>query len=97
MANPHSSLRINMPRLSALAVGFFTNEEGARLAPDMMGSGVQQGALSLDECLDTLSIDGKSVREELSAIGYAGEHACDSGGPRLCLCGKRGGARRLAC
>lgn len=60
-----------------IAVGFFTNEEGARFAPDMMGSGVQQGALSLEQCLDTLSIDGKTVREELVAIGYAGEHACD--------------------
>ncbi len=60
-----------------IAVGFFTNEEGARFAPDMMGSGVQQGALSLDTCLDTLSIDGKKVRDELAAIGYAGEAPCD--------------------
>lgn len=60
-----------------IAVGFFTNEEGARFAPDMMGSGVQQGALSLDECLATVSIDGKSVRDELNAIGYAGEAPCD--------------------
>ena len=55
-----------------LAVGFFTNEEGARFAPDMMGSGVHQGALDLDECLATEGIDGVTVGEELSRIGYAG-------------------------
>ena len=33
-----------------LAVAFFTNEEGARFAPDMMGSMVHQGHLPLEEC-----------------------------------------------
>ncbi len=56
-----------------LAVGFFTNEEGARFAPDMMGSGVHQGALSLDDCLATLGIDGTTVGDDLARIGYAGE------------------------
>lgn len=60
-----------------VAVGFFTNEEGARFAPDMMGSGVQQGALPLEKSLDTVGIDGTSVRDDLAAIGYAGEAACD--------------------
>ena len=55
-----------------LAVGFFTNEEGARFAPDMMGSGVHQGALDLDTCLATAGIDGASVGDELARIGYAG-------------------------
>ncbi len=56
-----------------LAVGFFTNEEGARFAPDMMGSGVHQGALSLDDCLATQGIDGTTVGDDLARIGYAGE------------------------
>lgn len=56
-----------------LAVGFFTNEEGARFAPDMMGSGVHQGALSLDDCLATEGIDGTTVGDDLARIGYAGE------------------------
>lgn len=56
-----------------LAVGFFTNEEGARFAPDMMGSGVHQGALSLDDCLATEGIDGTTVGADLERIGYAGE------------------------
>jgi N-carbamoyl-L-amino-acid hydrolase len=55
-----------------VAVGFFTNEEGARFAPDMMGSGVHQGALDLDEMLAVQGIDGTTVAEDLSRIGYAG-------------------------
>jgi N-carbamoyl-L-amino-acid hydrolase len=60
-----------------VAVAFFTNEEGARFAPDMMGSGAQQGALDLQTCLDTVGIDGKSVRDELERIGYAGDAPCE--------------------
>ena len=56
-----------------IAVGFFTNEEGARFAPDMMGSGVHQGALSLDDCLATEGIDGTTVGSDLQRIGYAGD------------------------
>lgn len=56
-----------------VGVGFFTNEEGARFAPDMMGSGVNQGALDADEILATKGIDGKVVGEELKRIGYDGE------------------------
>jgi N-carbamoyl-L-amino-acid hydrolase len=55
-----------------VAVGFFTNEEGARFAPDMMGSGVHQGALDIDEMLAVRGIDGSTVAEDLSRIGYAG-------------------------
>jgi N-carbamoyl-L-amino-acid hydrolase len=56
-----------------LAVAFFTNEEGSRFAPDMMGSGVNQGALELAECLATVGIDGRSVAECLDEIGYRGD------------------------
>jgi N-carbamoyl-L-amino-acid hydrolase len=55
-----------------IAVGAFTNEEGARFAPDMMGSGVHQGALELDEMLAVKGIDGITVAEALTSIGYAG-------------------------
>lgn len=55
-----------------LAVAFFTNEEGARFAPDMMGSLVFQGGLPLDEALRTKGIDGTTVGENLARIGYAG-------------------------
>ena len=56
-----------------IGVGFFTNEEGSRFAPDMMGSGVHQGAFELKRMLDVLDIDGKRVGDELEKIGYAGD------------------------
>lgn len=56
-----------------VAVAFFTNEEGSRFAPDMMGSAVHQGALPLVTALRTIGIDGASVGDELVRIGYAGD------------------------
>lgn len=55
-----------------LAVAFFTNEEGARFAPDMMGSGVAQGALSPDEMLASVGIDGVTLSDALAEIGATG-------------------------
>jgi len=59
-----------------LAVGVFTNEEGVRFQPDMMGSGVHQGALDLDEMLASTGNDGTTLGENLDRIGYAGETDC---------------------
>ncbi len=57
-----------------IAVAAFTNEEGARFAPDMMGSGVHQGALDLGEMLATVATSGDGVLgEEMKRIGYAGD------------------------
>ena len=58
-----------------LAVGFFTNEEGARFQPDMLGSGVHQGALDLQDMLAVEGIDGTLLGDDLRAIGYAGDAA----------------------
>ena len=55
-----------------LVVAAFTNEEGARFAPDMLGSLVYVGGLRLEEALDTVSIDGCRLGDELARIGYAG-------------------------
>ncbi|MFT7648921.1 MAG: N-carbamoyl-L-amino-acid hydrolase [Candidatus Poriferisodalaceae bacterium] len=55
-----------------IAVGFFTNEEGARFAPDMLGSLVYVGGLPLEEALEKVAIDDAILREELDAIGYRG-------------------------
>jgi N-carbamoyl-L-amino-acid hydrolase len=57
---------------SPVAVAAFTNEEGARFAPDMMGSGVHQGALDLEEMLAVRGIDGITVSDALNSIGYVG-------------------------
>ena len=55
-----------------LAVAFFTNEEGSRFQPDMMGSLVFVGDLPLEKALATAGIDGPTVGAELTRIGYAG-------------------------
>ncbi|MDK1373267.1 MULTISPECIES: Zn-dependent hydrolase [unclassified Sinorhizobium] len=55
-----------------IAVAAFTNEEGVRYAPDMMGSLVYAGGLSVDEALATIGTDGSVLGEELRRIGYAG-------------------------
>ncbi|CAN5878525.1 Zn-dependent hydrolase [soil metagenome] len=55
-----------------IAVAFFTNEEGARFQPDMMGSLVYAGGLGLDEAYAATDTDGHSVGDELRRIGYLG-------------------------
>ncbi|WP_027797026.1 Zn-dependent hydrolase [Paraburkholderia acidipaludis] len=57
----------------SITVAAFTNEEGIRYQPDMMGSLVYAGGLSVEEALDTVGIDGTRLGDELSRIGYAGE------------------------
>lgn len=59
-----------------LAVAFFTNEEGARFSPDMMGSLVYVAGLPLETALATVGIDGASVGDCLEAIGYRGSAPC---------------------
>ena len=56
-----------------LAIGIFTNEEGARFQPDMLGSLVYAGGLPLSEALDVRAIDGARLGDELQRIGYAGD------------------------
>lgn len=56
----------------ALVVAAFTNEEGARYQPDMMGSLVYAGGLPLQAALDTVGTDGTRLGDELARIGYAG-------------------------
>jgi N-carbamoyl-L-amino-acid hydrolase len=61
----------------ALQVAFFTDEEGARFAPDMLGSLVYVGGLPLEEALDLVAADdGARLGDELARIGYAGPAPC---------------------
>lgn len=55
-----------------LAVAFFTNEEGARFNPDMMGSLVYVGGLPLDTALNTVGIDGETVGDCLRKVSFNG-------------------------
>lgn len=50
----------------------WTNEEGSRFVPTMMGSGVHAGVHSLEYALAQKDLEGVSVQAALSAIGYAG-------------------------
>ena len=59
-----------------LAVGVFTDEEGARFAPDMLGSLVYVGGMTTEEALDITAIDGPRLGDELVRIGYAGSAPC---------------------
>ena len=65
-----------------VAVGFFTDEEGSRFAPDMLGSLVYVGGVALEEALDIVGIDGAVVGDELERIGYRGIHPCPGPAPR---------------
>lgn len=56
-----------------ITVGAFTNEEGIRYQPDMMGSLVYAGGISLEKILDTVGTDGTRLGDELQRIGYAGD------------------------
>lgn len=58
-----------------ISICVFTNEEGARFQPDMMGSLVLAGGLSVERALDTRDDDGVRLGDALARIGYAGESA----------------------
>ncbi|HSQ71583.1 MAG TPA: M20 family metallo-hydrolase, partial [Rubrivivax sp.] len=56
-----------------LVVAVFTNEEGARFQPDMLGSLVYAGGLPLAQAYATRAIDGAGLRDELARIVYLGD------------------------
>lgn len=56
-----------------IEVAVWTNEEGSRFVPVMMGSGVFAEAFTLEYVLGQRDAQGISVAEALEAIGYAGE------------------------
>ncbi|MFJ4440688.1 Zn-dependent hydrolase [Pseudomonas sp. NPDC089422] len=58
-----------------LEVVVWTNEEGSRFPPCMMGSGVFAGKFTLEDTLAKRDAQGVSVGEALNAIGYAGQRA----------------------
>ena len=56
-----------------IEVAAWTNEEGSRFVPTLMGSGVFAGVFSLEKILQEKDVDGISVRDALASTGYAGE------------------------
>jgi len=63
----------------AVAVAAFTNEEGARFQPDMMGSMVHTGQLDVEKAWAATDDDGVTVKDELKRIGYLGSDEMDAG------------------
>jgi N-carbamoyl-L-amino-acid hydrolase len=64
-----------------IAVAFFTDEEGSRFAPDMLGSLVYAGGMPLEDALSVVAVDGAEVGHELDRIGYAGTEPCPARPP----------------
>ncbi len=57
-------------------VAVWTNEEGSRFAPSMIGSGVFAGVHKLEQGLACRDLDGRTIGDELERIGYAGAEPC---------------------
>jgi N-carbamoyl-L-amino-acid hydrolase len=55
-----------------LEVVSWTNEEGSRYTPVMMGSGVFAGVFTLEHARAQKDLDGVTVGEALERVGYAG-------------------------
>tara|TARA_Y100000296_G_C5179202_1_gene262362 strand:+ start:2463 stop:3761 length:1299 start_codon:yes stop_codon:yes gene_type:complete len=66
----------NIQTEAPIEVAVWTNEEGSRFVPVMMGSGVFCGAFTLEHAYNATDVDGKKVRDELERIGYIGEQVC---------------------
>ncbi|THD45964.1 MAG: Zn-dependent hydrolase [Bradyrhizobium sp.] len=56
-----------------IEVASWTNEEGSRFVPVMMGSGVFAKAFTLEHAYAAKDVEGKTVNGELTRIGYVGE------------------------
>ena len=56
-----------------IEVAAWTNEEGSRFVPTMMGSGVFAGVYALGEVLAQKDVDGVTVGEALKSIAYGGD------------------------
>lgn len=61
-----------------LCVAIFTNEEGVRFQPDMLGSLVYAGGMSVDDAHDIVSNDGETLLEELIRTKFLGPMKCGS-------------------
>ena len=74
-----STAGITLPR--PISVAFFTDEEGSRFPPDMLGSLTFVGGMAVEEALDAVDVDGVKVGEELMRIGYMGTAPCPAPPP----------------
>lgn len=75
----------HLTTMAPIEVCVWTNEEGSRFVPVMMGSGVYADAFGLDHALAAKDRDGISVAQALQSIGYAGDQPASvkTGAPRF--------------
>lgn len=79
MAGLHAAERVQqlyrelakVPRYNIAVVDWF-NEEGGRFAPSIMGSSVYAGLKDREQMLARIDLEGISVEEALTSIGYLG-------------------------
>ncbi len=64
----------NINTEAPLELIIWTNEEGTRFVPVMMGSGAYCKVFPVETALNAVDLDGKSVRDELKNIGYDGDY-----------------------
>ena len=72
----------NISPTHPISVAFFTGEEGARFAPDMLGSLVYVGGMTPEKAYDIVGIDGARFGDELARIGYNGSAPCPGTTPK---------------
>lgn len=68
----------NVETVRPIEIVNWTNEEGARFKPALMGSGTYVGTHDLETILAETDIEGTTVAEALEEIGY---HGTDAPGP----------------
>ncbi|WP_254525538.1 Zn-dependent hydrolase [Natrinema caseinilyticum] len=56
----------------------WSDEEGVRFQPDMLGSGVYTGVFDLEYAYDREDKDGNRFGDELERIGYKGDEPCSA-------------------
>jgi beta-ureidopropionase / N-carbamoyl-L-amino-acid hydrolase len=66
----------NIETRHPVAMAIFTNEEGARFQPAMIGSGVMAGKIPLEDAYNARDRDGLRLGDELERIGYLGPEPC---------------------
>ena len=64
-----------------VSVAFFTDEEGSRFPPDMLGSLTFVGGMAVEDALDAVDVDGVRLGDELMRIGYMGQAPCPAPAP----------------
>jgi N-carbamoyl-L-amino-acid hydrolase len=59
-----------------VSMAIFTNEEGTRFQPAMIGSGVMAGKIPLEDAYNARDRNGIRLGDELERIGYLGSEPC---------------------